>query len=347
MKTNRIRIWQLLGCILIHSILLQAAEPTLKFTPDGTFKILVFADTHLGPQGDSLTARLLERVIDIEKPNFILVNGDVTTGDPGPSVTDLQKAIAQLGNLLAAKKIPWAITFGNHDCESLHKYGISKADHMSFYESYPYNMNSGWERGLSGVGDKNILILDAKGQKPVFGIWLIDSQSASSIPGAVYEWIKTDQVYWYYKKSKELEAQWGKKIPSLMFFHIPLPEIKEMVMTTKTIGTRHEPECPSNINSGMFAAVLDRGDVLGIFHGHDHLNNYVGKWKGIMMGYVSVAGFRPYPYFPKDDIGQSHIRGGRVFLLNENDPNHFQTWIRFNDGHRSWESEDYIKYIFK
>ncbi|MBN2355102.1 metallophosphoesterase, partial [candidate division KSB1 bacterium] len=104
MKIKCFLMLSLFACSALWITTAQADEPTLKFTADGTFKILAFADTHLGPECDSLTARLLEKVIEIEKPNFIIVNGDVTTGDPGPKVEDLQKAIDQMGHLLAAKK---------------------------------------------------------------------------------------------------------------------------------------------------------------------------------------------------------------------------------------------------
>ncbi|MBN1542221.1 metallophosphoesterase family protein [candidate division KSB1 bacterium] len=325
----------------------QAAEPELKFNTDGTFKILAISDTHYNANGEPLTDELIVNLIGLEQPDLIIVNGDMTTGNPGPELADLRKSIDHLGRVLAAAEIPWAVTFGNHDCEELPKYGITKADHMGYYEAYPYNVNAGWQRGLSGVGEKNILILDSAGEKPVFNIWLLDSHGDSKIPGARYDWIKIDQISWYDRTSKALETRYGKKIPSLMFFHIPLPEIREMAMTTKTIGMRQEPECPSNINSGMFAAVLHRGDVLGIFHGHDHQNNYVGKWKGILMGYQGVAGFTPYPHVPKDDPSNDHVLGGRVFLLNESEPEKFKTWMRFKGGHRNWETEEYFMYNIK
>ena len=139
-------------------------------------------------------------------------------------------------------------------------------------------------------------------------------------------------------------AGYGKKIPGFMCFHIPLLEMREMVMSSKVIGTRHEPECPSYIRSKLFPAVKERGDVLAMFNGHDHQNNYIGNYKGIKMGYFGVAGYGPYPRIPKDDPANDHIRCGRVLLINESDPANFTTWMRFAGGEKSWETEAYKKY---
>ncbi|MEH6944235.1 hypothetical protein [Bacillus sp. JJ722] len=37
-----------------------------------------------------------------------------------------------------------------------------------------------------------------------------------------WDWLRFDQVSWYYETSKKLEMKYGKKIPSLVFIHIPL-----------------------------------------------------------------------------------------------------------------------------
>ena len=38
----------------------------------------------------------------------------------------------------------------------------------------------------------------------------------------------------------------------------------------------------------MFSAILDRGDVKGIFCGHDHINTYHGNYYGVLLGYEEV-----------------------------------------------------------
>lgn len=344
----RLRLHILLTIALI-AIIVGAAQPDmpgLKFNADGTFKILAISDTHFGPNGDDRCIALINMLIDTEKPDLVVVNGDCTTGKPGPGVEDLKKSISFLADTLEKKGVPWAVTFGNHDTEHevQSSYGISKADHMAFYEAYPHNLNAGWKRGISGVGNKCIEVKGSKGGKTAFAVWLLDSLSDYQNPGTGYEWIKDDQVDWYKNTSLGLETANGKKVYGLMFFHIPLVEIRQMVAGSKVVGVRHEPECPSNTTSKLLPAVIERGDILGMFHGHDHQNNYYGKYQGVMMGYDGVAGYGPYPRIPQDDPANDYIRGGRVFVVREADPTDIKTWMRFAGGQKNWESEAYVKY---
>ena len=60
------------------------------------------------------------------------------------------------------------------------------------------------------------------------------------------------------------------------------------------VGERNEDECPGPVNSGLFSAMLERGDVKGVFCGHDHVNTYCGNYYGILLGYAGNAGFGTY-----------------------------------------------------
>jgi hypothetical protein len=249
-------------------------------------------------------------------------------------------------------KVPWAVTLGNHDQEHVARTHITRDHVFEYYESYPHNLNGSWARNIYGAGNKNILIWSFDGSRPVSNIWLIDSGEAVKDHEVRYDWIHTDQIAWYYQTSKYLESRYGQRIPSLMFFHIPLPEFNEMILTNKVLGERHEPESPSRINGGMFSAVMERGDVKGIFCGHDHVNNYIGKYHNVTLGYIGVVGYHGYPHTPPDDVTNDRARGGRVFLFKEADPDNFKTWIRFRDGSTNWEhwsdayARDQIKSTF-
>lgn len=84
-------------------------------------------------------------------------------------------------------------------------------------------------------------------------------------------------------------------MPALAFFHIPLLEYNEIAGDGKTFGNNREGEVTSaNINSGMFASFIDMKDVMGVFAGHDHDNDYLGINKGIVLGYGRVTGADAY-----------------------------------------------------
>ena len=56
---------------------------TLRFRDDGTFKIVQFTDMHWhnGDPDDLQTRALMERVLDAERPDLVLLTGDVFMGN--------------------------------------------------------------------------------------------------------------------------------------------------------------------------------------------------------------------------------------------------------------------------
>jgi hypothetical protein len=146
-----------------------------------------------------------------------------------------------------------------------------------------------------------------------------------------YDFVKFGQISWYWNTSLTLEQQYGHKIPGLLFMHMPLPEHRLIPMNpgkTGMTGERNEEECNSPINSGLFAAILQRGDIKGIFVGHDHVNDYVGSYCGIQLGYDANVGYATYGLDITSD--KNRLRGARVFLLKESDPWNIKTWMRYH-----------------
>lgn len=62
-------------------------------------------------------------------------------------------------------------------------------------------------------------------------------------------------------------------------------------------------------NSGEVDAFLEKGEMLGLFVGHDHNNSFVADYKGLKLGYTQGAGFNVY--------GPGFKRGVRVFDIDE------------------------------
>jgi hypothetical protein len=318
----------------------SAAEPDarLRCDGDGEFRILTISDLHHTPEPDEPGIALVKRLIATEKPGLVVVNGDCISGDTCSNEAELKRAIGNVAAAMEQARVPWAITFGNHDQDHFPKTKIEKSAVLSYYESYPHNLNGGRVQGLPGGGNQHLTIWNAAGTQPVFSLWLLDSGGRPQTASDEYDWIRAEQVAWYVRTSGQLEQRWGRKVPGLMFFHIPLREFGEMVAGARIIGERHEPESPSHVNSGMFAAVVERGDVLGIFCGHDHTNNYLGRWHGVDLGYDGIGGYRGYPHTPPQDASNGRLRGGRVFAIRAGEAAHYTTWMRFQDGTRNWES---------
>ncbi|MFE6994583.1 metallophosphoesterase family protein [Microbacterium sp. NPDC057659] len=316
-----------------------AKAPRLRFHENRTFKVVQFNDTQDDELTDRRTVELMEKVLDQEKPDFVVINGDVITGGCENRLA-VKQAINNVVQPMESRRIPWAVTYGNHDEDSLPQSGVDEAGMLKIYRSYDFNMNAENERGLTGTSNTIVPIASASKQnRQAFALWLIDSGRYA--PGAIngqdfagyptWDWLRMDQVSWYREQSQRLERSQGRKVPGLMFIHIALWEHRFMWwggVDTRTpadaargkarhriVGERNEDECPGPINSGMYNAILERGDVKGVFVGHDHVNDYCGDYYGVLLGYAPGTGFGAYGL---DGAERNRLRGGRVFELTEN-----------------------------
>ncbi|MGM9472554.1 metallophosphoesterase family protein [Pseudarthrobacter sp. YS3] len=318
----------------------KAPKPALAFRPDGGFKVVQFNDTQDDEQTDRRTIELMDKTLDAEKPDFVVINGDVINGGCD-SELEVKQALNNVVQPMESRKIPWAVTFGNHDEDSVARTGMTEARMLQFLQTYGFNMNGDSTEGLTGTSNSLVLVQSAKTKAPAFGLWLIDTgrYAPDTIDGQDFQgypdwdWVRMDQVTWYRNTSIATEQKYGKKIPSLMWGHIALHEHRNMWFASldsrtdadharaltkhSIVGERNEDECPGPINSGLFSAFLERGDVRGYFVGHDHVNTYVGNYYGVQLGYAPGTGFGAYGLSGPE---RNRLRGARVFELDENHP---------------------------
>ena len=313
---------QLLKCILLLMCLgiSPMKSQDLKFGEDKKFKIVQFTDVHW--KADSIASEeageRMGEVLDAEKPDLVIFTGDVIFGKPA------DKSMRCALEPTIKRGIPFAVTFGNHDDEL----GMSRKELYDFIKDMPGNLTSTVE-GLSGVTNFILPVKASDGSKDAAILYVFDSHSYATLKGIKgYGWIKHDQVQWYIDESKKFtEANGGIPLTALSFFHIPLPEFHEAVQNEGSflIGTRKEKACAPEINTGLFAAMQEAGDVLGIFVGHDHVNDYAVSWKGIMLCYGRFTGGKTvYHDMPGGN-------GARVIELTEG-VRQFRSWIRLKDG---------------
>ncbi|WP_162605273.1 metallophosphoesterase family protein [Jiangella ureilytica] len=314
------------------------SDRALRFKADGTFKIVQFNDTQDDERIDRRTIELMEKVLDAEQPDLVVHNGDNITGGCA-NATEMKQAMNNIVQPMESRRIPWVVTYGNHDEDSTPQTGMDEEDMLEFYRSYGYNQNQPSPRGVTGSGNMNLLIRRHRGQQPIFNLFLLDSgrYAPDTIAGQDFagypdwDWLRMNQVHWYTETSELVEKRaGGTKVPALMFIHIPLWEYRFMwfasvdsrtaadheraIAKHGIVGERNEDECPGPFNSGMFSAILDRGDVRGVFCGHDHVNTYVGNYYGVMLGYAGNTGFGTYGLSGAE---RNRLRGARVFNLTD------------------------------
>jgi len=289
----------------------------LQFRQEGEFKIVQFTDMHLQNSISESVFELVKNIVDVEKPDLVVITGDICVQD---TVDDL---LLRLANRFAEKKIHWVSVFGNHDGEN----GPPRKTLSAIYRSLPYNLNS----TTSGIKGETNFILPVAGKKGKHQalLYFFDSNAYNPLKDRVkgtYGWIDFSQIHWYRNQSAAFtKKNKGVPVPSLAFFHIPLPEYQMLWEedSASCIGTKHEEVFCPMINSGLYASMLECGDIMGTFVGHDHVNDYIGIRDGIALAYGRFSG-------AKNTYG--HLTpGARVIVLKEG-KREFDTWIRERGG---------------
>lgn len=289
-----------------------AADRTLRFNADGRFKIVQFTDVHFkyGNEASAPALRRIAEVIDAEKPDLVVFTGDVIYAEPA------DKGMREVLDVVSRKDVPFVVTLGNHD----HEQGL---DNDALYRIIRSQKGC-----IQPEGEEYAIeIKGREGDRTEALVYCIDSHWSAQVEKiGGYAWITFDQIKWYRETSEKFRtANGGTPVNALAFFHIPIPEFAEAAADNGApmIGTRRERPCVPRLNTGLFAAMREQGDVMGIFVGHDHDNDYAVLWHDILLGYGRFTG---------GNTVYNHLdNGARVIELHEGSRT-FDTWIRLSRG---------------
>jgi len=300
---------------------IAAQKPELHFNKKGEFKIVQLTDLHFVSTRQHDIEKTFARmnfIISVEKPDFIAVTGDVVTGKPA------REMLGQIVERLDSYKIPYSIVFGNHDAEQ----EMSRAEMSRIISSGEYCISSLNEEGE--LADIRIPVKPRHSGSPL-DIYMFDSNDYPKIDGiGGYGWFSNDQIQWLRKSCEEATAEnGGQHVRSFAFFHIPFPEFYDAWILAQekrhngVTGVRGEYGGHPRVNSGMFAAMLETGNIEGVFCGHDHDSDYIIPYYGIALVYGRFSG---------DDTTYNHLaHGTRVIIVKEKEPG-FRTYIHEDDG---------------
>ncbi|GAA0839850.1 metallophosphoesterase family protein [Bifidobacterium pullorum subsp. gallinarum] len=310
-------------------------KPILRFGDDHTFKIVQFTDIHWmnGEPEDQLSRQCMDTVLDLEQPDLVVFTGDlIYSGEVDPGSRRCEDPVQAFKDVVASvesRGIRWAFVFGNHDTEG----DVTREELMDVAMQHTYNCAEHGSPDIHGVGNYTLPLYSSNGDKTEAVLYFFDSGRESehpAVPG--YDWIRRDQIRWYEMASMAYSVKHGgEPLPALAFFHIPLPEYQEVWERKTCYGSKYERVCCPEVNTGLFAAMLERGDVLGTFAGHDHINDYWGELHGIRLCYGRATGYGTYGR-------EGMLRGARVIRLHEGQ-RQFDTWITLADGSQIGEQE--------
>jgi hypothetical protein len=300
----------------------------LTFGEDGKFRILMVSDLQETLDCNPRTLLAFDAMCEAAKPGLVILGGDNCNGKVLRGEENLRQYIKKITEPLERRGIPWAHIFGNHDRDT----DVPADVQQKIYESMPHCVSKHTGAGVSGKSNFTLPVWGRSGELKFF-VWGLDSNNRwknfcadtgldpktpyrfthSPVQCERWDVVRFDQQMWYYKSSLEIEKREGRKIPGMLVTHIAPHEFqiaKDNPGETLLSGSSDEVFSLGALNSGIFATILERGDIKTIACGHTHENDFEAEYLGVRLCLDACGGFSPY--------GVDSRRGGRVFELSEN-----------------------------
>ena len=245
-------------------------------------RILQLTDQHMGKMGfwreDLSTLRRMKRLVQMYNPHLIALTGDVLTGEKF------------FGDLLCAfvthffddLEIPWLYVFGNHDPEG----GMNREQIAEIFNSSRWCV-LGHDDAGSGEETQYCYRVDLTKGDPAIPVWQIFAFDSGQ------KLINKRQLRWYERSSSESLRAYGKEVPAIALFHIPLKQYQDL-WDDKSIpkgGESREKVCYEEDDGAVYQSFVATGNIRAAFCGHDHYNNYWGRYHGgITLAYGHISG---------------------------------------------------------
>lgn len=287
---------------------------------------------------DKKALKEVATMLQAEKPDLVITTGDNTFAVPalafhGGGTFNNGMVAKTLMKFFEQEAVYYTTTFGNHDTESFdytsrqrlaEMYMSDKNKHCILHQDF-----TDTDAKIPSVTNQIILIKNKKGDISK-ALLLLDSNSyASNNP--------LDSLNWNYDVLHDAQIKWAAKAlkdlgnPQVLEFqHIPTGEFQEAYLQleanqfkdTKTVqyisgvwGEEYSEKCKSRILYGgvqMNPASPAEKDQLfetlgpdgtntleAIFCGHDHTNNAVVRYKGVLLSYNYAEDNIAYPGLDK------------------------------------------------
>lgn len=321
---------------------------------DEGLKLLQLTDIHLGGgwmsfKKDQMALNAVAAMINAEKPDFVIVTGDITYSIPLWSGTLNNRSGAKLfAELMETLGVCWTASYGNHDVESYSYF--SREDLSEFYSGYPHCLVRDGAENVDGSANQVFNLVSSDGII-IRSLFTVDSHSFVDGDFLGFLWkydnIHENQIAWYADTVKEnnsrnelllsrLDAQSAEKykrlsdgVPSSVFTHLPLSEYRTAWFEYVNNGAQDTEnvkyyygaagETDITVYSGVyednfFETMLSLESTDSVFCGHDHKNNFSLSYKGIRLSYSYCIDY--LAYFGIHKLGAQ--RGCTVIDIFEN-----------------------------
>ena len=356
----------------------QCKQIKVENTPDGAWniysddglKVMQLSDIHLGGgwmshKKDAMALNAVAAMITAEKPDFVIVTGDITYAVPIFAGTINNKNGAKIfAELMETLGVYWTATFGNHDQEAYGLYDLSEI--TEFYAQYPHCLMRKGPENIDGYGNQVFNIVKSNGVI-TRSLFTVDSHSyTKDNPLGIflkYDNVHENQIEWYretieknnnhnrMKLYSSSDSNFAKENPTAgnirtsVFLHIPLKEYKDawveyvdagykdtvnVIHKYGTAGESGEIVFHGHVEDNFFETMQELYSTDTVFCGHDHLNNFSLNYKGIQLTYSPTIDYIAYSGISK--LGTQ--RGCTVIEIGKN-------------GEIEWSAENYYqdKYV--
>lgn len=272
------------------------------------FVIVSTTDFHFDVDHDINTKavdRFVRHIKEV-KPDLVVLTGDNI-------LSKYQQIDAiQFAQMMEEIGVYWTAVFGNH--ETREDRGFYKWLLWKSFCDYDHCLCKYGPDELFGYGNYTVNILGEGGRllKTLFffdsGRDILDrDREKYNIPADMngYDFLKTEQIDFYKNEIDTLKKKYGE-VKSMMYMHIPIPEYAHAFKLDENgsyvpsgeceilYGKQYESVGSSAYNSGMFDAILEKGSTQAVFSGHDHVNDWCAKYKGVYLVYSLPGGYAVY-----------------------------------------------------
>ena len=339
----------------------------LCFTPNHTFHISVFSDLHYGEDEDSFgidqdirSTALMRQVLDVERPDFVILNGDLITGE-NTFASNATQYIHQIVKTLQEGGFRWASTYGNHDS----KYNLSREALFHEEKEYLKSYTSHGPPGTDGVTNYVLPVygpdcLDQRSSTagnltPRALLWFFDSRGGAEYQHQpanvdnIENYVSNATVRWFQSTNEEIQRKHGP-LPSLAFVHIPMKAFVDL--QNQQSPAVHSPQYPG-LNADVpvaqqgpsgtgsesvpfMQALLATEGLHSIYSGHDHGDSWCGRWpaetlpeygqeKRPFLCFCKHSGFGGYGTWNR---GVRQVR----LMIDDDGAVGVDTWVRMEGG---------------
>lgn len=307
------------------------------FTTDEEFKVLQLTDIHIGGgafslQKDSWAIDAVYTLIERTKPDLVMVTGDIAYPIPFQSGTFNNKREAELfATLMEQCGVYWAVSFGNHDTEAFSYYNRKQISEFYSQDKWAHCL---YQEGIEEVDGCGNYVINVKNTSNIIthSMYVLDSHSYvdGDYLGIAWKYdnLHVNQIEWYKNEVVRMnginESRGGGNIKSTMYFHIPLVEYRtawneylengntEDVVFDYGVAEEKGKVVYSGIGEDeMFETILELGSTIGVFCGHDHINNFSLHYKGVRLTYGMSIDYLAYAGIYK----RTSQRGGTIITI--------------------------------